>query len=164
MNRKESNPKPKHKTKFEIVKDYCDSWGKKYLVILGDGNCLFRCLAHEIDGDVENHMRIREEVCHQLILHRQYYMAQFDNIEWEFLDYVEGMQQDGHYGDHHAVAAACDLYNMNIIVYEVNEEFIQFKAHDLKDDVIVGYNDALFEIDRESDMHHIPDIEVSRYV
>lgn len=58
---------------FKLSKDYCDyfsAFDKEILPlkirlvdVIGDGNCLFRAFADQLDGSEASHLIMREEAC-----------------------------------------------------------------------------------------------------
>jgi hypothetical protein len=77
----------------------------------GQGDCLFRSLAHHIYGDAERHARVRAEVCQQLAAGpRPAYARVLDMPAADFRRHCTEMRRQGTYGSVAEVAAAAVLY------------------------------------------------------
>lgn len=62
----------------------------------GDGNCLFRSMADQLDGTENTHLFLREEAC-KYMLNNQEFFTNFIDVEEEgnIYQYVQGMRKDG---------------------------------------------------------------------
>lgn len=95
-----------------------ESLGFVRFPIGGDGNCLFRALAHQLEGNDDNHMALRQNVCDYLEEHSAY---------WEnvipfagFSRYVSRMRHSGRYGDEHCIVAFAKQYSVCVNVHQMN--------------------------------------------
>ncbi|KAJ1723905.1 hypothetical protein LPJ61_005786 [Coemansia biformis] len=84
----------------------------------GDGNCMFRALADQVDGTPDTHRQHRESVCD--------YMAQHSNEFEPFMDetcsfnrYVINMRRQGVFGGNLELVAFARNYRVDIKVYQI---------------------------------------------
>ncbi|KAJ9090631.1 Ubiquitinyl hydrolase 1 [Entomophthora muscae] len=91
--------------------------GMKRYAILGDGNCLFRALSHQLTGHENLHLQIREEICNYLEKHSAYFapFSLFNEDEFKWI--VDDMRTPGIYGGNAELAAFANLYCYTIRVF-----------------------------------------------
>jgi OTU domain-containing protein 5 len=80
-----------------------------------DGNCLFRCVAHQLFGDSELHMSVRA-LCVGYMKSNQDLFEVF--ISSNFDQYLEEMKKSTTWGDEVEIAALSQLFKIRIEVYE----------------------------------------------
>ncbi|KAJ2162017.1 2-oxoglutarate dehydrogenase E1 component [Coemansia sp. RSA 552] len=85
--------------------------------IVGDGNCLFRSLADQVDGTSDTHLRHRDSVCDYLLRHRGDFEPFMDEHS-PFDRYVGNMRQPGVYGGNLELVAFARNYRVDIKVYQ----------------------------------------------
>ena len=90
----------------------------------GDGNCLFSALAHQLDVHQNmhlNHSNIRRQVVEYLFT-RRHVGHHVNRDEWENyveesrMDYLIRMSADGTFGDHLALQAFSEVFQVQILV------------------------------------------------
>eukprot|EP00241_Pyramimonas_parkeae_P004963 CAMPEP_0114242534 /NCGR_PEP_ID=MMETSP0058-20121206/10230_1 /TAXON_ID=36894 /ORGANISM="Pyramimonas parkeae, CCMP726" /LENGTH=355 /DNA_ID=CAMNT_0001355159 /DNA_START=93 /DNA_END=1157 /DNA_ORIENTATION=- len=81
------------------------------VLIVGDGNCQFRALAHQMFQSQERHLEVRRAVHAQLRRHPKRYK---NHVPGVYKDYVEQMRQPGAWGDHVTLQAMADTYRVRI--------------------------------------------------
>jgi hypothetical protein len=82
---------------------------------LKDGNCLFRCVSHQLYGDPEHHMLIRRYCVEFMRLNPVTFMEfMVEDID----DYLKKMSQAKTWGDQLEIIAISKLYSRNFEVYE----------------------------------------------
>jgi hypothetical protein len=82
--------------------------------VLGDGNCLFRAISHQLYGTTARHEDLRRKCCAYIKEHRDYF------ARWlaEDVDaYLGRMRKPGQWGDHIELVALREIFNVNIVVY-----------------------------------------------
>ncbi|CAM9337729.1 unnamed protein product [Hapterophycus canaliculatus] len=94
--------------------------GCKIKFIEGDGNCLFRSLADQLEGRPQDHSSIRSKVMDHLERNREVFEPYVEDDE-SFDDYLERMRRDAEWGGNQELVAASQLYRANVVVH-------QFKA------------------------------------
>jgi len=81
----------------------------------GDGNCLFRALADQLEGYQEKHAFYRSEVADYLDANKDQFIPFMPDMD--FSDYVSKMRRDGYWGGNMELAAAAGKWNVNVIVH-----------------------------------------------
>lgn len=77
----------------------------------GDGNCLFRSVAHQVYGDESLHGIVREKCCDYMATEKHFY-ANFVVGGMAFFDrYIAAKRADACWGDDPEIQAMCELYN-----------------------------------------------------
>lgn len=93
------------------------------VAVSGDGNCLFRAVAHQIYGDERHHAVVRAK-CMDYMEAEVDFFSQFieGGKEW-FPFYVAAKRRDGCWGDDPEIEAICELYNRpaEIWAYDCNK-------------------------------------------
>ncbi|CAM9499007.1 unnamed protein product, partial [Ascophyllum nodosum] len=94
--------------------------GCKIKFIEGDGNCLFRSLADQLEGKPEEHALYREKVMEHIKENQEIFEPYVEDDE-PFDDYLFRMRRDAEWGGNQELVAASQLFKANIVVH-------QFKA------------------------------------
>ncbi|CAM9911250.1 unnamed protein product, partial [Ectocarpus sp. 4 AP-2014] len=94
--------------------------GCKIKFIEGDGNCLFRSLADQLEGRSQDHSSVRAKVMDHLERNREVFEPYMEDDE-TFGDYLERMRGEAEWGGNQELVAASQLYKTNVVVH-------QFKA------------------------------------
>ncbi|KAJ2007256.1 hypothetical protein GGI04_001580 [Coemansia thaxteri] len=84
----------------------------------GDGNCLFRALADQVDGTPDTHSRHRDAVCVYMQRHPDEF-APFMDESSPFDRYVDNMRRNGVYGGNLELVAFARNYRVDIKVYQM---------------------------------------------
>jgi hypothetical protein len=94
--------------------------GLTFLVMRGDGNCLFRSLAHQLSffQNDNNHMRLRLEICSYLEEHKDYFRLFLDEDEENIDSYIEEMKEFGCWGGNLELYAVAQLYQLSIAIFQ----------------------------------------------
>ena len=93
----------------------------KRVPIVGDGNCLFRCIAEAVFADQEQHDTVRTQVALSGEEYLRSHPGLFGSIQSELEidtidDYLSSMQTPGTYATHLEILMAGKLFNANIHV------------------------------------------------
>ncbi|KAJ2498331.1 2-oxoglutarate dehydrogenase E1 component [Coemansia sp. RSA 1972] len=84
----------------------------------GDGNCLFRALADQVDGTPDTHLRHRESVCDYMHQHADDFAPFIDSAQ-PYERYVSHMRRPGEYGGNLELVAFARNYRVDIKVYQL---------------------------------------------
>ncbi|KAJ2663125.1 2-oxoglutarate dehydrogenase E1 component [Coemansia sp. RSA 1199] len=84
----------------------------------GDGNCLFRALADQVDGTPDTHLRHRESVCDYMHQHTDDFAPFVDSAQ-PYVRYVSNMRRPGEYGGNLELVAFARNYRVDIKVYQL---------------------------------------------
>ncbi|KAJ1889990.1 2-oxoglutarate dehydrogenase E1 component, partial [Coemansia sp. IMI 209127] len=85
----------------------------------GDGNCLFRALADQVDGSPDTHMRHRQSVCDYMDRNMDEFAPFMDESSRPFGQYVGNMRNHGVYGGNMELVAFARSYLVDIKVYQM---------------------------------------------
>jgi len=87
--------------------------------VSGDGNCLFRAIADQLEGKPENHAKIRRKVVKHIEQNRSHFEP-FVEDDVPFEQYVAKMRTDRTWGGHLEIQAASQAYGVNITIHQHN--------------------------------------------
>ena len=97
-----------------------DLWTRRAMLLArmgGDGNCLFRAVAHAVYADQELHMVVRSAVVTYMRLERAWFAPFIVGDDADFDHYLSNMALSGTWGDDPELQAACELYNRAAEIY-----------------------------------------------
>lgn len=105
--------------------------GLQIHLMRGDGNCLFRSIAHQMQQDPENHhYAIRARIIEYMETNKDFYsMFIEDDVSWD--NYIDGMKTAGTWGGYQELCAASAAFNLTIHVYQWNEPKYVIQPTDL---------------------------------
>jgi len=89
------------------------------ITVSGDGNCLFRAVAHQVYGDESVHHIIRTKVVEYLTVERNYFLEYVDE---NFDTYLDRMGRNGIWGGNIEIQAMCEIYGRPIEIYAYSSE------------------------------------------
>jgi len=113
----ESKGKVDRATSPENEKAFEEDLKKMGFVIVrmrGDGNCLFRAIAHQVYGDPEMHDEVRKRCIEYMEKERDHY-SQF--VSEDFNEYIARKKKDKCYGNNMEIQAITEIFNRPIEVY-----------------------------------------------
>lgn len=112
--------------------------------VVGDGSCLFRSVADQVDGDESLHRIYRDEACRHMLKHPDFYSLFIDEDEDGTLDkYLKEMLKDGEWGGNLELQAMASCFNMNIVIHR----------KELDDTIIEPMNQALDKNSKRFTIH-----------
>jgi hypothetical protein len=89
-----------------------DGW--RQVDVVGDGNCFFRALAKQVNGDEQLHGRARQETIRYMREHRE----EFEHLVEDFDSYVDHMSREGTFVEGELeIRAAANAFNVCIKVF-----------------------------------------------
>ncbi|KAK1292103.1 hypothetical protein QJS10_CPB17g02360 [Acorus calamus] len=101
-----SNVKKQYKA--ADVAGFCsqlDALGLKIIKVTADGNCFFRALAYQLEGNEEEHLKYRHMVVQYILNHREEFEP-FIEDDVPFDEYCQSMEKDGTWAGHMELQAA----------------------------------------------------------
>ncbi|CAF2143860.1 unnamed protein product [Rotaria magnacalcarata] len=107
--------------------------GLKKVKILGDGNCFFRAISHQLCRNETNHKTIRSTTINYLIKNKDKFAPFIDDTDSTIDKYIKRMSRNGTYADHLAVSAAAVTINKNIIIHEIGKKPLLIPGSDFID-------------------------------
>ncbi|KAG0528036.1 hypothetical protein BDA96_06G284100 [Sorghum bicolor] len=96
-----------------------DSLGLKIVEVTADGNCFFRAMGDQLEGNEEEHMKYRAMVVEYIVKHREEFEP-FIEDEVPFEEYCDSMLKDGTWAGHMELQAASLLTRRNICIHMLN--------------------------------------------
>ncbi|KAL3526797.1 hypothetical protein ACH5RR_011453 [Cinchona calisaya] len=96
-----------------------DALGLKILEVTSDGNCFFRALADQLEGNEEQHDKYRNMVV-QFIMKNREMFEPFIEDEVPFDEYCQSMEKDGTWAGHMELQAASLVNHSNICIHRNN--------------------------------------------
>jgi OTU domain-containing protein 5 len=85
--------------------------------IEGDGNCMFRAVAHQVYGDDRLHMLVRTKCCDYMASEAAYFEPFVEGGIDEFAAYLAHKRTSGVWGDDPEIQACCELYDRPAEIY-----------------------------------------------
>jgi len=79
--------------------------------VQGDGNCLFRAVAHQVYGDENLHLLVREKCVDYMECAGDFFCQFVEGGKDMFPYYLQAKRTDGCWGDDPEIEAICKLYN-----------------------------------------------------
>uniref|UniRef100_A0A0E0H785 OTU domain-containing protein n=1 Tax=Oryza nivara TaxID=4536 RepID=A0A0E0H785_ORYNI len=93
-----------------------DSLGLKIIEVSADGNCFFRAMGDQLEGNEEEHMKYRAMIVQYIKEHRVDFEP-FIEDEEPFEKYCDSMLEDGTWAGHMELQAASILTRKNICIH-----------------------------------------------
>ncbi|KAL5556961.1 hypothetical protein UlMin_039197 [Ulmus minor] len=97
-------------------REQLDALGLKIIEVTADGNCFFRALADQIEGNEEEHMKYRHMVV-QYIMNNREMFEPFIEDEVPFDEYCQSMDKDGTWAGHMELQTASLVTRSNICIH-----------------------------------------------
>jgi len=92
--------------------------------IPGDGNCLFRALGDQLDGQVQEHLGHREAVVRYMRKHRDDFEP-FVEDDISFDDHLSSLSEQGTFGGNDAIVAWARLHQCTVVIHQLNKPLWQ---------------------------------------
>ncbi|XVE87092.1 hypothetical protein DITRI_Ditri18aG0088400 [Diplodiscus trichospermus] len=93
-----------------------DALGLKIVQVTADGNCFFRALADQLEGDEEEHGKYRSMVVQYIMKNREMFEP-FIEDDVPFDEYCQSMEKDGTWAGHMELHAASLVTRRNICIH-----------------------------------------------
>ena len=82
----------------------------------GDGNCLFRAVADQLEGDDSLHSKYRRRTVEYILKNKEMYKSFIEDDE-TIEEYCQDMAKDGVWGDQIELNALASIYRFNAVVH-----------------------------------------------
>ncbi|KAF3438985.1 hypothetical protein FNV43_RR17260 [Rhamnella rubrinervis] len=93
-----------------------DALGLQIIQVTADGNCFFRALADQLEGNEEEHMKYRSMAVQYILKNREMFEP-FIEDEVPFDEYCQLMEKDGTWAGHMELQAASLVTHSNICIH-----------------------------------------------
>ena len=108
----ELNPGPINISSMSVLTTRLARIGRKPVNIIGDGNCFFRSISHQLFGTEDCHLQIRALAIQHLINCPEHFVEYNTHQPW--LQYLQSMFRLGTWVDHIIVQAVANAQNLRI--------------------------------------------------
>ncbi|XP_028764037.1 OTU domain-containing protein 3 isoform X3 [Neltuma alba] len=98
------------------LRSQLDMLGLRIIEVTADGNCFFRALADQLEGNEEEHQKYRSMVVKHIMDNRDIFEP-FIEDEVPFEEYCQSMQNDGTWAGHMELQAASLVTHSNICIH-----------------------------------------------
>ncbi|KAM9444612.1 OTU domain-containing protein 3 [Clarias gariepinus] len=93
--------------------------GLKLREVPGDGNCLFRALADQLEGNSRGHLRLRQETVQYMMSHRQDFEP-FVEDDVPFIKHVSDLAEPGTFAGNDAIVAFARSQQVKVVIHQLN--------------------------------------------
>ena len=87
------------------------------IIIIGDGNCLFRAILYSQTGSDEDHLELRKMICGYISKKKKIYQHYFIIGEEGLMYHLKIMKKPSTWGTYYELYAASELLCFNYVVY-----------------------------------------------
>lgn len=95
-------------------------FGLRLKIVKGDGNCLFRTIADQMEGREDNYKNYRGRIVEFVIANKEYFEPFVEDDE-KFDDYVNDMVRDAVWGGNLEIQAFAMLYQRNVVIHILDQ-------------------------------------------
>ncbi|GLT50123.1 hypothetical protein SLA2020_236310 [Shorea laevis] len=122
---KQQKSKPKRQTHIKKqrqqedisqLRAQLDTLGLKIIQVTADGNCFFRALADQLEGNEDEHGKYRSMVVQYIVRNREMFEP-FIEDDVPFDEYCQSMGKDGYWAGHMELQAASLVTQSNICIH-----------------------------------------------
>ena len=117
----ELNPGPVNTSNMSVLTTRLARIGRRPVNIVGDGNCFFRSVSHQLYGTEDCHPQIRALAIEHLINCPEHFVEY--NTDQPWLQYLQNMSRLGTWADHIIIQAVANKHNLRINITESAPNF-----------------------------------------
>ena len=146
----ELNPGPVNTSDMSVLTGRLARIGRKPVNIVGDGNCFFRSVSHQLYGTEDRHRQIRALAIQHLINCPEHFVEY--NTDQSWMQYLQNMSTLGTWADHIIIQAVANTNNLRINITEsllnfsestiVNSIYTQCEGRNARD-IYIGHLNEL---------------------
>ena len=103
--------------------------GLNIVPVAADGNCFFRAIAHQIEGDENEHRKYREMVVEYIMEQRENFEP-FVEYNMNFDEYCNTMKKCGTWAGHMEIQAASLVTRRNICIHSHGSSCLHIRNFD----------------------------------
>nr|XP_020468287.1 OTU domain-containing protein 3 [Monopterus albus]XP_020468289.1 OTU domain-containing protein 3 [Monopterus albus]XP_020468290.1 OTU domain-containing protein 3 [Monopterus albus]XP_020468291.1 OTU domain-containing protein 3 [Monopterus albus]XP_020468292.1 OTU domain-containing protein 3 [Monopterus albus] len=104
---------------FVSFSNQLQALGLKLREVPGDGNCLFRALADQLEGHSRGHLRLRQETVQYMMSHRQDFEP-FVEDDVPFAQHLSNLSQPGTFAGNDAIVAFARSQQVKVVIHQLN--------------------------------------------
>ncbi|XP_075948823.1 OTU domain-containing protein 3 isoform X1 [Anarhichas minor] len=133
--------------------------GLKLREVPGDGNCLFRALGDQLEGQSRGHLRLRQETVQYMMSHRQDFEP-FVEDDVPFTQHLSNLSQPGTFAGNDAIVAFARGQQVKVVIHQLNTPLWEIngveKAACRELHIAYRYGDHYDSVRRTGDNSEIP--------
>ena len=136
--------------------------GLKPVNIVGDGNCFFRSVSHQIYHTETHHAQIRALAIQHLINSPEHFIE--SNTDQSWMQYLQNMSRLGTWADHIIIQAVANSHNLRI---HITESAPNFSEHTIVSSIFANESGGIARdiyIGHLDEMHYISTTPISQAV
>ena len=146
FHRRQSFPSSKYATVSSSFEERMAGLGLHVVEVEGDGNCLYRAVAHQFFLDESRHEEIRAKVTKHLKDHRDRFKPFIDG---DYDDYISNQMESGTWGDDVEIKVIEEIYDRRVVIYDseadgalepMNTNFDEEGGADTAQPIIISYH------------------------
>ncbi|ORY45679.1 cysteine proteinase [Rhizoclosmatium globosum] len=112
--------KPNSGYTSDSIESQLSSFNLELFDVSGDGNCLFRAIAHQMDNTQNNHLKYRTQTVAHMRENKELYAPFLD--EDETIDQrLKRMEKQGVYGDNLEIVAFSRAFKCGVVIHQVGQ-------------------------------------------
>ncbi|XP_068588945.1 OTU domain-containing protein 3 [Cebidichthys violaceus] len=104
---------------FVSFSNQLQALGLKLREVPGDGNCLFRALGDQLEGQSRGHLRLRQETVQYMMSHRQDFEP-FVEDDVPFAQHLSNLSQPGTFAGNDAIVAFARNQQVKVVIHQLN--------------------------------------------
>ena len=104
--------------KEQILKIWRRSYGFEIVDVLGDGNCFFRALSHQLFDDAESHQIVRQAATDQALQNPELYTESLINNDTQPFGLLLFKYRE--WADNHVIQGNADVFGVYIEIINFN--------------------------------------------
>ncbi|GAA6107232.1 OTU domain-containing protein 3-like [Tachysurus ichikawai] len=104
---------------FDSFSNQLKALGLKLREVPGDGNCLFRALADQLEGHSRNHLHLRHKTVQYMQSHREDFEP-FVEDDVPFTKHVSDLAEPGTFAGNDAIVAFARSQQVKVVIHQLN--------------------------------------------
>ncbi|XP_023687137.1 OTU domain-containing protein 3 [Paramormyrops kingsleyae] len=126
---RKNRPPEEEANEFFSFTNQLQALGLKLREVPGDGNCLFRALADQLEGHSRGHLRLRQETVQHMQAHRQDFEP-FVEDDVPFTQHLHNLSQPGTFAGNDAIVAFARSHQLRVLIHQLNTPLWEINGSD----------------------------------
>lgn len=160
--------------KLSTYREKLRKLGFELAFMVGDGNCLFRAISHQVYGTPQQHVLVRNNCIDYLQINKERFTPFVASNENDFDTYLKEKRKTGVWGDHVELQALCEIYKRPLYIFSetqngkvtvlqaLNENLSATNSPFILSFLNEHYNSLIFLKDRDAE--HIAQISLTDFL
>ena len=144
------------------------TFGLRIVRVASDGNCFFRAIADQVEGNEEKHIKYRKMVVEYIMEHREQFESFVeDNVSFE--EYCNIMKENGTWAGHMEIQAASMATRTNICIHRLKSSCLNIRNFNTRNarTLQLSYHgqhyNSVIPSDNFSDYYYLPSRRQGRF-